>query len=95
MEITEVEKLRKSQRMTIQMVIPLPQIVQSLTVRMLSPIKRTVQQTIPQMIVQPRKNQTEIAETVSPQAVTRAVRRTAIILRVKTLNSPTSRKMTS
>ena len=41
-----------------------------------------------------RKNQTEIAETVSPQAVIRAVRRTAIIPRAKTSNSPTSRKVT-
>ena len=60
-----------------------------------SPIKRTVKQKVPQMTVQPRRNQTEITETIRPQAATRVVLRTVIIPRVRPSNSPIFRKVTS
>ena len=112
METTEMEKLRRNQRMTTQMEILHLQIVQSLTVQTQSPIKRTVKQKVPQMTVQPRRNQTvtaqmemirdrsrrsqtEITETIRPQAATRVVLRTVIIPRVRPSNSPIFRKVTS
>ena len=74
--------------------------------------KRTVKQKVPQMTVQPRRNQTvtaqmemirdrsrrsqtEITETIRPQAATRVVLRTVIIPRVRPSNSPIFRKVTS
>ena len=95
METTEMEKLRRNQRMTTQMEILHLQIVQSLTVQTQSPIKRTVKQKVPQMTVQPRRNQTEITETIRPQAATRVVLRTVIIPRVRPSTSPIFRKVTS
>lgn len=56
---------------------------------------RTVTAQMEMVREKPLRSQTEIMEMVRPQAVIRAVRRTAIIPRVRPSNSQTSRKVTS